>query len=144
MKEIMLWLWQMPQHLLGLALWDAFKVLEETYDTQYFYGKWFITLKVPRFGLSLGRYVFLGMTHRNIDLRHEKGHSDQSMRWGPLYLLAIGLPSAAGNLWDRLFHKEWPAEKRIKWYYSRWPEKQADRLGGVAWDNGMRVCKPGF
>jgi len=35
------------------------------------------------------------------------------------------------NLWDRLFHKNWGAARRREWYYGRWPEKQADRLGGV-------------
>jgi hypothetical protein len=28
-------------------------------------------------------------------------------------------------------HKKWSTERRQKWYYNRYPEKQADRLGGA-------------
>jgi hypothetical protein len=50
-----------------------------------------------------------------------------------LYLLAVGIPSGVfNNLWDRLFHRNWDAAKRHVWYYSRYAEKWADALGGVA------------
>ena len=40
-----------------------------------------------------------------------------------LYLIVIGIPSAARNLWDRIAHSEWDYADRIKWYYSSFPEK---------------------
>jgi hypothetical protein len=53
--------------------------------------------------------------NKNIDRSHE-----------------IGIPSAIfNNLRDRLFHKKWSSQQRYKWYYSRYPEAWADRLGEV-------------
>jgi len=138
MKEVLLYIWQLPQHLLGLLLIRLLKAEKKEWEHE---GKtilfwefapkgWFSRLIS---GCSLGRYII--MLRRNSyeeDIPHEHGHSVQSVRWGPLYLPVIGLPSALGNnLWDRLAHKSWPAGKRQEWYYSRWPEKQADTLGGV-------------
>jgi hypothetical protein len=53
---------------------------------------------------------------------------------GWLYLPLVGLPSIIGNIWDRLFHKKWSSDRREKWYYSRYPENWADKLGGVIRD----------
>jgi hypothetical protein len=52
-------------------------------------------------------------------------------------VIVIGIPSAVfNNLWDRLVHKKWPSTDRLKWYYNRYPEKWADKLGGVTRNNG--------
>ena len=64
-------------------------------------------------------------------LEHEYGHCLQSKKYKWFYLLIVGIPSLFGNIYDRLFHKKWSRERRIKWYFSRFPEKQADILGGV-------------
>ena len=82
-------------------------------------------------GTSLGRYIFLDNTYSMNSVKHEIGHSIQSKKFGCFYLLIVGLPSLSNNLWVRLFHRKWDNERSIKWYYSRWPEKQADILGGV-------------
>ena len=137
MKKVLLYVWQLPQHLLGLLLIWLLKAKKKGWPLCY----WQFTPKgrFSRFisGASLGEYIILPPRSDYAQtVLHEYGHSLQSRRWGPLYLLAVGLPSAIGNLWDRLAHKKWPAEKRVKWYYSRWPEKQADRFGGItrAWE----------
>jgi hypothetical protein len=84
-------------------------------------------------GVSLGELVFLPEeydTHTTKD--HEYGHSIQSRYLGPLYLLVVGIPSMlCNNLWDRWFHRGWTNQQRINWYYKRFPERWADRLGGV-------------
>ena len=135
MKFILNWVWQLPQHLLALLLWGILRLAGRIERVGYpgeFPGNVFITVRVKSWGVSLGRYIFLDVAYGKNDRKHERGHSVQSLWWGPLYLLAVGIPSAIGNnLWDRIFHKNWPAEKRIKWYYNRWPEKQADALGGA-------------
>ena len=130
MWNAMPYIWQLPQHLLGLLMIALLKAERKIYP----YGKAVYTYSEGSAisGAALGKYILLpkgGVNFNNV--MHEYGHSRQSLRWGPLYLLAVGLPSLCGNLWDRLFHKGWDWEKRHKWYYSRWPEKQADRLGGV-------------
>jgi len=133
-KEILMYVWQLPQHLLARVIWEALWLAKRIIQTEYdctFPGNVFITIRVKSMGVSLGRYIFLDEGYGSIDRKHERGHSFQSHTWGPLYLLVIGIPSVIGNLWDRIFHKWWSAEKRSAWYYSRWPEKQADKLGGV-------------
>ena len=128
MREALLWIWQLPQNLLGWTI-SRFCHWEMDGDGVEFYTR----LRFFDSGVSLGKYVIL---QRNLfvteeNARHELGHSRQSLRLGPLYLLAVGLPSLIRNVWDRLFHKDWPYRKRKDWYYSGYPENWADRLGGV-------------
>ena len=139
-KAALLWLWQLPQHLAALALMAALKPTKHMTECGIAWHKFKRDTWFSRFisGVSLGQYIFLADEIPAV-IKHEHGHSIQSRRLGPLYLLAVGIPSALfNNLWDRLFHKSWPARVRREWYYSRWPEKQADRLGGVArpWEGG--------
>lgn len=138
MKRVLVWLWQLPQHLLALLIWAALKAAGKTGEVERDStppGNVFITTRTPGWGVSLGRYIFLDERYNETTRKHERGHSLQSLVLGPLYLLAVGLPSAVGNnLWDRLFHQGWPAERRIRWYYSRYPEAGADRLGDVKRD----------
>ena len=57
---------------------------------------------------------------------HEYGHTIQSLVWGPLYLITVGLPSV---LWATLPPmKKLRKEKKIS-YFSVYPENQANRLG---------------
>ena len=126
-------LWQLPQSLLALFL---FLALCPT-GAEKRAGRVCFLFHGPPWlsGCSLGEFIFLPAWQRgnSAALAHEHGHSIQSRMLGPLYLLLVGIPSAAFcNLWDRLFHKSWPPEKRRQWYYSRYPEAWADRLGGVA------------
>lgn len=124
-KKVLLYLWQLPQNLLGLVV-IAFTRAEfsSAYDV------W--ETRKYSFGVSLGRYIIFGSHFEYIDLKHERGHQIQSLYLGWLYLLVIGLPSALGNLWDRLAHTPyWTDEERIEWYYKQPWEAWADRLGGV-------------
>jgi hypothetical protein len=139
-KRALLYLWQLPQHLLGLLLIRLLGAKRIGFQSLQG-GKviWFWQFerkgRLSRFisGGSFGNYILLPPRgDMALTVPHEYGHSIQSLYWGPLYLLTVGIVSAVfNNLWDRIFHKKWTAEKRIKWYYSRWPEKQADKLGGV-------------
>lgn len=123
MKKIILFLWQLPQNILGLFL--VF-----TTRSKYANGCW--RTKKSFTGISLGNFVILRMDDESdISLKHETGHQKQSLILGPNYLLIIGLPSLLGNIWDRIFHKKWNNLKREKWYYSQPWEKWADKLGKV-------------
>lgn len=135
MLNILGYIWQLPQHLLALLI-KAILQLAGRIDTierdETMPGNLFITINMPSWGVSLGRYIFLDIAYGAIDRRHEQGHSRQSQYLGPLYLLVVGVPSAVfNNLWDRWFHKGWTAQERITWYYNRFPERWADKLGGV-------------
>ena len=121
-KEILLWIWQLPQNLLGLLLLFIYRQDKEYHrrDGRIFY----YTPEMPS-GISLGNYIILRRADFGDSMNHEFGHSRQSRFLGPLYLIIIGLFSLGGNIYDRIFHKG------SKWYYNLPWEKWADRLGGV-------------
>jgi hypothetical protein len=144
----LLYIWQLPQHLLGYIFLKIWKNHVRLMDSPLMEQKkvlsaqiYIITQEAVRghkllsllSGFSLGRYIVLHESCCDpVTIRHELGHSIQSAYLGPLYLLVVGLPSVVcNNLWDRWFHKNWTAQDRIRWYYRRFPEKWADSLGGV-------------
>ena len=128
-KEILLWAWQAPQNVIGLLLLLFYKKEKQYHSLN---GRlFFFTEEMPS-GISFGNYIIINREDRGDDMRHEYGHSIQSRILGPLYLIIIGLPSLAGNLYDRIAHKKWSWEASCKWYYSQPWERWADRLGGVA------------
>lgn len=141
MKRILLFIWQLPQNLLGLlvGLFLKKKTVVHSVSWQNQYGmdtfevpddiSVFVSPSFPG-GVSLGKYVYL----RNEgfkDVKHECGHCKQSLYLGWLYLLVIGLPSALGNLYDRIAHKSWPYFRSCKWYYNQPWELWADKIYGV-------------
>jgi len=142
MRSIILWIWQLPQHILALILIRALKATKhKTNDIT-----WFLFLpkgRISRFlsGVSLGDYILLRRQDYTT-IRHEYGHSKQSLYFGPLYLIVIGIYSAIFcNLWSRWFHGHKTRFDRLSWYYSRWTEAWADRLGNVdrlSWLEAMR------
>jgi len=130
-KYAALWLWQLPQNLLGLALWGIFRLqkrVESDSETDY-NPNIIVWTTHPVFGVSLGKYIFAGKQATPTTIAHESGHSIQSRRFGPLYLFAVGIPSVIRNI--RLPRQPGDWEARQRWYYSGWPEKQADALGGI-------------
>lgn len=115
MKDILLYLWQLPQNWLGLILLKVTGAEKE--NGVYIW-------KIPA-GLSLGQFVFVNKTADEITIAHEKGHQKQSLYLGWLYLIIIGLPSF---VWAIL--KAFGCFKDID-YYSFYTEKWADKLAGV-------------
>ena len=135
--NVIKWLWQLPQNLLGFLLTRKYRCK----SVRYMNGKPINTYYKSFFrsGISLGDYIILdywyyGRGYFQQIVAHEYGHSRQSLILGWLYLPLVGLPSLIGNIWDRLFHKKWSSDQREKWYYSRYPENWADKLGGVVRD----------
>ena len=131
MRRLLLYLWQFPQHLVALAVWAVLSMNGDVVNVSGRPGETLIVGETKRPGLTLGRYIFVYLYCGGAVLLHERGHLIQSLRWGPLYLFAVGLPSITRNIWDRIAHRSWTAERRNQWYYKGWPEKQADKLGGV-------------
>ena len=131
MKKVLLWLWQLPQNILGLLviLFTGAKYNDISYDglENFWWAK-----RCGRFGVSLGKYIIFGPGPVSHDsLKHEHGHQIQSMYLGPLYLLLIGLPSITGNIYDGIAHRNWCYLARVAWYYKQPWEAWADKLGGV-------------
>lgn len=125
MKKILLYIWQLPQHLIGLSIIAFHKVIRSRIIKTRLAGIDYYECKhINDAGISLGDYIFMDSdryTSRR-DIAHEHGHQIQSLYLGPLYLIVIGLPSAVGNLLHR----------KIKFDYYKQPwEAWADKLGGV-------------
>lgn len=133
--KMLLWFWQLPQNILGFLLTRRYKAREyRSCSRCHFIHVYFR----PFFGagISLGKYIILDfksfyMINCSKVIAHEHGHQIQSMYLGWFYLPLVGLPSLIRNVWDRLFHKKWDCVQREYWYYSGYPERWADELGGV-------------
>lgn len=123
MKKALLFLWQLPQNLLGFIVMAFCTIMRE----ESYHDVRVILVKRIRSGVSLGGMIFLREKADGyvspVALAHEYGHCIQSRRLGWLYLLVVGLPSGIRNLLH-LYRKGC--------YYNAWPENQADKLGGVA------------
>lgn len=134
MKKVLLYIWQLPQNLLGLLVIKVTRAELSTLfvdkDQPYYRSR----LDHCSFGVCFGEYIIFGAyTASIIGWKHEAGHRKQSRMLGPLYLLVVGLPSVARNVWDRVAHRSWGITRRAEWYYSSYPEKWANRLGGVTY-----------
>lgn len=128
LKNTLLYIWQLPQNLIGLllVLWYKHEKEFRRIGTAHIY----YTDEMPS-GISLGDYIILNRCDMEDGIKHEYGHHRQSMMLGWLYLIIIGIPSLFGNIYDRVAHKDWPYVVSCRWYYSQPWEKWADELGGI-------------
>ncbi len=133
--RVLLWIWQLFQNILGLTLVAITNAvaMSRTID-----GETVVYYVARRFnhtwsGVSLGNYIVFSVDAfaDETSVRHEHGHQIQSEYLGPFYLIVVGLPSFLRNIWDRFAHIKWTNKQRVDWYYSHFPENQADKFGGV-------------
>ena len=129
MKNILLYLWQLPQNLLGLLVilvtGARYNDIDYRIENNYWLSRKY------NFGISLGNYIIFGGIVGVQDVKHEQGHCKQSLYLGWLYLIVVGVPSIVRNIWDRVAHKGWSHHEKDAWYYGHYPEDWADKLGGV-------------
>lgn len=122
MKKILHFIWGLPQNIIGGIMYLIFrrknphKKYKNAYVCEMPFGG----------GVSLGMFIFVSNINWEQTIKHEYGHTIQSMILGPLYLLVIGLPSV---IWAGCFNKY--RQKHNVSYYSFFCEKWADKLGGV-------------
>lgn len=131
MKKVLLWLWQLPQNIVG----NICSIGARTYRKLFTKDKELIVVYFKpwfRSAVSLGNIIIMDSLLWDLpfdefdkSLNHEHGHQKQSRMLGPLYLIVIGLPSLLGNIYARIFNKD------SKWYYKQPWEAWADKLGGV-------------
>ena len=83
-------------------------------------------------GMSLSTHIFLPFENLTMSeyqteyIKHEYGHTIQSRKFGPLYLLVIGLPSI---IWAGCF-KNYRKKYSVS-YYDFYTEAWANKLGDV-------------
>ena len=121
LKNILLWIWQFPQHIVGLLILLFIKgESKHKFDgiTYYYYDPF------PG-GISLGNYMILGDKWSQ-SIKHEYGHTLQSRMLGPLYLPTVGLCSIT---WAGLYGSV--IKETHNGYYKLLTEKWADKLGKV-------------
>jgi len=134
--NILLYIWQLPQHLLALILWLLYcrKKPVATYKHCKIYK-----IAVKYFsGVSLGNYIILdeiyfSQRHYDFTIKHEYGHSRQSRMLGIFYLIAVGIPSIFNNLMARV------SDYYYNNYYLLYPEKWANKLGNVTSENDKNI-----
>ena len=123
--KILLYIWQLPQHLLALVILAIIRLIGKPYTVRKIDSHNYICQTLFDASFSLGKYVFLTPDYTKTILKHELGHCVQSIILGPLYLLIAGLPSISRNIYSRICKKD------DKWYYGSFPENWADTLGKV-------------
>ena len=123
--KILAYIWQAPQNLIGIILRIIYKQ-----DSAVFYkGKVIRVCKGFPGGISLGdtvivkRFPYDTLSWNTV--KHEWGHTRQSLYLGPLYLLVIGIPSL---IWAACYTYD---SSNPNGYYEFYTEKWADKLGGV-------------
>lgn len=121
----LLFIWQLPQALIGLFIYLVTRIEPVEYTNPYTNMNvlWIPTKWSACW--SLGPFIFAHFDSDQEILNHETGHSVQSLFLGPLYLLVVALPSVFLFWWRRL------GNKSHEWYYSHYPENWANKLGGV-------------
>lgn len=128
--DFLLAVWQLPQNIAGAVITCILFIRD--INTVYTSDGIVLTTHFFDSAVSLGHFIIGELDSFGVeDYRHENGHRMQSRILGPLYLPVVGIVSLARNIMDRLFHRNWTYERRCEWYYGGFPEKWADRLGGV-------------
>ena len=129
MKEVLLYIWQLPQNLLGLLMFLIYRHEKECHRLNG--RRFYFTTEMPS-GISLGNYIIMNREDNEDGMKHEFGHSIQSRMLGWFYLLVIGLPSLLWNIIDSVVVTPIIGyEKSYDLYYSMPWEHWADELGGV-------------
>lgn len=119
--------WEAPQKALAHIIIKLSKAEEagEYENAKLYFWKW-------RGGMSLSTHIFLpfdelvGSKEEELYIKHEYGHTLQSLRLGWIYLLIIGLPSI---IWAGCF-KSYREKKGVS-YYSFYTERWANKLTGI-------------
>lgn len=121
MKNILLYIWQLPQNIIGLfiILFINGETKHKFNNITYYYYDPF-----PG-GISLGNYLILGSQHSQ-SIKHEYGHAIQSRLLGPLYLIIIGIPSL---IWAGMYGTIIPEHENN--YYRFYTERWADKLMNI-------------
>lgn len=124
MMEILKFFWQLPQTIVALIYFLYLRYKDEILDTCTFQGAVVFIKKKSYGSVTLGNHIFLSPRATDTTIRHEWGHTRQSLILGPLYLIVIGIPSIIWAATHRTIAPSTP-------YFNFFTEKWANRLGCV-------------
>lgn len=124
MMEILKFFWQLPQTIASLIYFLYLRYKDEILDICTFQGAVVFIKKESYSSVTLGNHIFLSPRATDTTVRHEWGHTRQSLILGPLYLIVIGIPSI---IWAAT-HRTIASNKTYDWFYT---EAWANKLGSV-------------
>lgn len=113
----------MPQNIIAL-IYLSYLIVENQIPAITKYKGIKVYTKYSSGSATLGNYIFISPRATENTIKHEYGHTRQSLYLGPLYLIIIGIPSI---LWA-MIHKTIASDKLYSWFYT---ETWADKLGNV-------------
>lgn len=128
--KLFVYLWQLPQMLVGLLICNLIKYTQsfnattktgKVYHGKVYFTDWFNS------AVCLGKYIIVDKKLKGKDqlsetIKHELGHSIQSILLGWFYFIVVGIPSFVLNIISRIYKKD------AQWYYSKFPENWANKL----------------
>ncbi len=124
MKIFLLFLWQLPQNLLGFII--SLFIFKRRLTNEDIANKFVIKEVNWNIELTLGRYLIIGKNRPELALKHNiYGHGEQSVKYGPLYLLIVGLPAIilySLTVWGTLDPSR---------YHTSWPEIEANDIANI-------------
>ena len=120
-KSILKYIWQLPQNIIAL-IYLGYLIAENQIPAVEEYKGAKVYTKYSSGCVTLGNYIFVSSRATENTIKHEWGHTRQSLLLGPLYLIIIGIPSI---LWA-MTHKTIAPDKSYNWFYT---ESTADKLG---------------
>lgn len=124
MKDFLKFIWQFPQNLIALIYREYLNGKGVMPAIGYYKGIIIYYTKDTVGNVSLGDSIFISATASSRIVKHEWGHTRQSLILGPLYLIVIGIPSV---IWASIHKKIAPNTS----YFDFFTEKWADKLGGI-------------
>ena len=124
MMEILKYFWQLPQLIAAFIYYWYLKRKDEILDTCTCQGTIVFIKRKSCGSVTLGPYIFLSPKATDTTVRHEWGHTRQSLILGPLYLIVIGIPSI---IWAATHRAIAPNTD----YFDFFTEKWANKLGDV-------------
>lgn len=122
--EVLKFIWQLPQVIVAFIYYWYLSYHNEILDTCTYQGAIVFIKRKSCGSVTLGNHIFLSPRATDTTIKHEYGHTRQSLILGPLYLIVIGIPSI---IWAVL-HKKIAPNKSYYWFYT---ESNANKLGGV-------------
>jgi hypothetical protein len=123
--NLLAYIWQLPQNIVGIVV----RMFYKQTNSLLYKDKTVRVCKTFPGGISLGDTVIVRKFPYDKGtwntVKHEWGHTRQSLYLGPVYLLVIGIPSL---IWAACYQYD---SSNPNGYYEFYTEKWADKLGGV-------------
>lgn len=88
-KSVLKYIWQLPQNIIAL-IYLSYLIVENQIPAITKYKGIKVYTKYSSGSVTLGNYIFISPRATKNTIKHEYGHTRQSLYLGPLYLIIIG------------------------------------------------------